>query len=298
MSIPYDKATQLISSINDNDWILEAYKEAHLEGFQQDLEEKVGFSLFTEFVPANYNTAITQFGYSQTSNFYKGPVRCERISGGKITITEEKIVLDNEYTDTVVYCEENVKRTRIGIPTLLQEADIDLTRLMKHELNKEAFTLAVGAASFTVPAVTDSATALAAIDAVIAEYGAYMEDVDIVAHVPHQLLPFFREILTTRITVMGDNALKTGMIGDILGVKIKTLSSNILDAADAGTVLFTIGQPVHFYYDESMYDLNTYEAPKSDPSTVYHTSNKVREIRVVGQFVVWENSKQYIAKAA
>lgn len=295
MSIPYS-AGQLVAAINSNEFDIDSYNVARGIQFNEDLREIADFATFTTFIDNKYNTAIEMTSVVATPQGYKGPVRCERISKGKLETVTEKFVLDNEYAYTVPLCKENGMRTILGVPTLLSEADVQLDIDMTHELNKDAYALAFASVSLSIPAVTDVTSAKFAIRAVRNAYSKYQNTAkfDIVAHIPVDLQVHFDSIIEATTYKLKDDLMTYGTIGRIQDVSLVNMDDSILGASEQGRVLFTVGKPLSFYHDGSMTELATYEAGKS-VSTVYHTSNMIREIRTVGQFIMWDKDKKFVA---
>jgi len=281
--------------VNANTWSVELYNEAFEMRWPKELEERLALSMITEFIPAQYNTKIERPTFSLVPDVEKGPWTCERGGVDAFEAGVESFILDNYYKTASQYCDINVAHTKIGLGNLLTKIDKELKTALKQEMNRDAYDMLIANAGNTFTAVTDAASAMAAVDQAISLYGGYEEDMGIVAYVPHTLLPFFREIATSRFTNLGDRAIQTGEIIDVLGVKIIPVSGSVLTPANAAKVVFAVGKPVSFYFDGAMNMVNTFNAPLSDGK--YVNENKIREVITYGQFVFWPDQEQFVSVA-
>ena len=281
--------------VNANTWSVELYNEAFEMKWPVELEERLALSMITEFIPAQYNTKIERPTFSLVPTVQKGPWTCERGGVDAMDVGVESFVLDNIYKDAAEYCDVNVMHTKVGLGALLMKIDKELKTSIKQEMNRDAYDLLIANAGNTFTPVTDATSALAAVDEAISIYGGYEEDMGIVAYVPHTLLPFFREIATSRFTNLGDRAIQSGEIIDVLGVKIIPVSASVLTPTNADRVVFAVGKPVSFYFDGAMNMINTFNAPLSDG--MYVNENKIREVLTYGQFVFWPDQSQFVSVA-
>lgn len=168
---------------------------------------------------------------------------------------------------------------------------------MHYALDKQAMAAATAAAGTTIAAVTDAASAKAALDAVrVLFVGKTNVQNPLVAVIPSTLSSFFVELGASRITAFGDKVFVTGEIMTIDGITLYIVDSAQL--ADPTKVHFFAGKPVHYYYDKDTFDILEKDSPVpvTDPVTVIN-KNKVRQMELQGNFIVWSQNEERIVVA-
>lgn len=281
---------------NANIWDANLYKEAFDMRFQDDFTSRLAINLITEFIPGNYSTKITRPTFEMTGEVVKDEVSCVR---GGIASTEvgiEELVRKDRYYKSYQYCPDNVKRTDVGVEEFVRKADMKIKEAVLECMSKNAVDIAIANAGTTIAAVTDAASALAALDAVTAQFSGYSESLSTTAIIPSTLLPFFRELGATRITNLGDMFFQSGKLYDIFGVALRVVDAAKLTNPNA--VLFVIGKPVKFYYETMGMGINEYQAHPDVAAGQYVNTNLVREVLVEGDFHVWSGDEKAIVVAA
>lgn len=274
---------------NSNTAIADLYKDMTLQTFIIEMESKTGMSLYVDMISANKNTIIKQPVFAKVGAPVEDEISCLYEETSSWDLTQETLNITDRIYENYQYCPEDYDR--LEVQGVIEEMDRQIRLAMHYALDKVAMATAIAGAGSTIAAVTNAATAQAALDAVrVLFVGKTNRQNPLVAVIPSTLSPFFTELGATRYTTFGDQVFITGEIQTIDGITLY-----VVDAAqltDPTKVVFFAGKPVHYYYDKNTFDVLEKDSPV--PTGKIINKNKVRQMELQGNFVVWSQNEERI----
>jgi hypothetical protein len=241
-------------------------------------------AFYTTSEPAQMYAKIFQPSLAITGTPIEDSISCLYELTTSFVATTESISIEDRIYDAYDFCEEDYKRVDKSVESYLEETDRLIRLRLHYALDKKTMAAAIAAAGTTIAAVTDSATAKAALDTVRDIFtGKTNMQNEITAVIPSTLMKYFIDIMASRVTVMGDSALLTGSVNTIDGINLVAAASGQL--ADPTKVVFFVGKPVNYYFDKNGMNLETYNAVVPTGKAI--NKNFTRLIELQGQVVVW-----------
>ncbi len=274
---------------NNNTAIVDLYREMTIATFIKEMESKTGMSLYTEMKSADRNILIHQPVFLKVGVAVEDDISCLYAPTSSWDLTQETLEIKTRIYENYEYCPEDY--SRLEVQGTIQEMDRQIRLALHYKLDQRAVATATAGAGLTIPAVTDAITAKAALDAVrVAFVGKINVQNPLIAVIPSTLSTFFVELGAVRITAFGDQVFVTGEIMTIDGITLF-----VVDAAqlvDPTAVLFFAGKPVHYYFDKNSFDILEKDSPVPVGSII--NKNKVRQMELQGDFIVWTQNEERI----
>ena len=274
---------------NANTADIDLYRELILSTFIIEMESKTAMSLYVDMISADKNILIKQPVFAKVGVPVQDDISCLYALTSSWALTKETLSISDRIYENYEYCPEDY--SRMEVTGVIEEMDRQIRLAMHYALDRVAMATAVAAAGTTIAAVTSAATAKAALDAVRALFiGKTNRQNPLVAVIPSTLSSFFTELGASRITAYGDDVFVTGEIQTIDGITLY-----VVDAAqlfDPTLVVFFAGKPVHYYYDVNTFDVLEKDSPV--PTGKIINKNKVRQMELQGNFIVWTQNEERI----
>lgn len=274
---------------NPNTAIADLYKDITLSSFLREMESKTGMALYVTKVSADKNVLIKQPVFAKVGTPVEDEISCLYAKTSSWNLTQETLNITDRIYDNYEYCPEDY--SRLEVQGVIEEMDYKTRLALHYALDKKAMAAAIAAAGTTIAAVTDAASAKAALEAVrVLFVGKTNVQNPLIAVIPSTLSNYFVELGATRITAMGDKVFVTGEIMTIDGITLYIVDSAQL--ASPTQVVFFAGKPVHYYYDKDTFDILEKDSPVPDGKVI--NKNRVRQMELQGNFKVWSQNEERI----
>jgi len=271
---------------------IDLYKDMTLQTFIIEMESKTGMSLFVDMQSADKNVIIKQPVFDKVGAPVQDHISCLYAKTSSWNLTQETLLIQSRIYENYEYCPEDY--SRLEVQGVIEEMDRRIRLDLHYALDKVAMATAIAAAGTTIAAVTDAATAKAALAAVRNLFiGKTNVQNPLVAVIPSTMSDFFTELGASRITAFGDRVFVTGEIQTIDGITLYIVDAAQLD--DPTKVVFFAGKPVNYYYDKNTFDI--YEDRVIPPTGFIINKNMVRQMELQGDFIVWSQKEERIVVA-
>lgn len=237
---------------------------------------------FTSFVEDLYSATCASMISDMHMNKFGAVIRQPEMDESKFIVTEsdayqcelninstletDETIFTMEKTLHTAYevCQWDEAYTEVG---LSQEA----SRIMNEKfiLAVDAYVLnrALALATNTVAAITDAASAEAVICEVEAMFvGLRSLPGSRVIVAANTMYPFFKELFTTRMTVLGDDVFLSGQLKTIGGWDICFIDQS--HHPDPTKAIFAVGKPLDTYIDEAGFSMGVRDKQGTTPNDV------------------------------
>lgn len=258
---------------NTNTHVDSVYREARLSDFAELLEFQTASGRIATIERNAFTAVITkpvidedEVGVSLTD-----AIQGELPITAKAVVTDEPIKMDKTLHGT--YQLNPVNQAYI-VPDVQKKMAMVIDKKVRYRLDKYVIDTAIAQAGSTIAAVTDKATAEAAIDAVDELFTGYTNlEGEKKAIVAASKKKYFKHLASDRITVMGDKVFLSGNLLMIDGIEFIFIQDSQL--TDPSKILFVAGKPVGLWIDEAGFMNGKRNAEVSDKAAYAVNLNEV-----------------------
>ena len=234
---------------NTNTYVDEVYREARKAEFAELLEFQTAAGRISKITKNAFTAVIRKplIDEDEVVVTLTDANQCELPLTSKAVITDESLSMDKTLYGTYELCQTNQAYI---VPDVEKKMAMVIDKKIRLGVDKYVIDTAVALAAGAIAAVTNKATAEAAIDAVDAMFTGYVNlEGDIKVIVPASKKAYFKHLVSDRITITGDKVFLSGNLSMINGMEFIFIQDAQL--TDPTKVIFVVGKPVGLWIDEA-----------------------------------------------
>lgn len=258
---------------NTNTHVDGVYSEARLNDFAELLEFQTASGRIAEITRNDFTAVIRKpvIDEDQVGVTLTDAIQAELPITAKAVVTDDPINMDKTLHGT--YQLNPVNQAYI-VPDVQKKMSAVIDKKIRYALDKYVIDTAIAQAGNTIAAVTDKATAEAAIDAVDELFTGYTNlEGEKKAIVAASKKKYFKHLASDRVSVMGDKVFLSGNLLMIDGIEFIFIQDAQL--TDPSKILFVAGKPVGLWIDQAGFMNGERDAEVTDKTAYAVNLNKV-----------------------
>lgn len=276
---------------NSNVYHAELFREIAFTSFVEDLLSATVADMISDIHKNMFGAVIRQPEIDRTKIVIneRDAYQCEVDINSTIETDETVFTMDKTLDATFEVCPWDEAYTTMN---LTAEAQKIVNEEMILAVDKYILDKALNLATLTVPAIADAATAKAAVTAAnVAFIGKRANKGMKTIVAAASMYPFFEELFTSRISVLGDSVLLSGELATISGWNV--VFTDDAQMTNPAEVIFAVGKPLDTYIDEAGFSSITDRYKESADSTKVNL-NKLHITQLNIGSTLWKGNEPYL----